>query len=171
MNVIRIAKWVGGVSLMVAICSTSAGTGAVLTACGESSGCTQLRTDMYSLLEQWGQCDPNNPFETCLLEPGNPKDCTGVISCPFGINPLYRSDAEQRMLTIGQQSQGCYLCATPNCTAGSLAWCEPVTRRCMVITAILDGGEVISEINLDSGSSVPSSDAAGSGPTADGPVE
>jgi hypothetical protein len=171
MNVIGIVKWMGGVSLTLALFSTSAGTGAVLTACGESSGCTQLRTDTYALLEQWGQCDPDIPLGDCIIEPGNPKDCTGVLACPFAINPLYRSDAEQRMLTMGQQSQGCYLCAIPNCPQGDLAWCEPVSHRCMVISALLDGGAVISETTLDSGGSGLSPDVASPEPGADGSSE
>ena len=92
------------------------------------------------------------------------RDCTGVLSCNFAVNRTYRETAEQAVLTIGAQSQGCYVCATPNCVAGDLPYCEPVTRECILITDLLEGGTPVSvqaeggDVTFDS--SVPVFDAS-----------
>src|SRR5579864_2495392 len=121
-----------------------------VAACGDSSSCNSLRTSLYSQKLAWGACDPSNTDE-CIKVPGNPKDCTGVLSCDFAVTRSKREAAEQAVLTAGQQSQGCYLCATPNCVSGDIAICEPVTRECILITSIDDSG-AISQVSVDAGS-------------------
>ena len=70
----------------------------------------------------------SDPNDQCIFIPGNPKDCTGVLTCEFAVNRKYRADAELAVYTIGEQSQGCYLCAIPECISGELGYCEPVSR-------------------------------------------
>ena len=107
--------------------------------CGEGASCTQLRNTTYSTLQTWQACDPADP-EPCIMVGGNSKDCTGVLTCDFAVNPHYRMQAEQAVLTIGQQSQTCFLCAVPNCAGGVLGTCEPVSRRCILSPIALGAG-------------------------------
>ena len=129
---------VGGV---LAAASSTAATS--MSACGESGACTNLREATYASLETWQACDPAGPADQCIIEAGNPKDCTGVLSCDFAINPKYRAEAETMVYAIGQQSQGCYLCAVPNCITAEIGYCEPISRRCLGVSAVTDGGLVI----------------------------
>jgi hypothetical protein len=122
---------------------TYLGVATSTTACGEGPGCDSLRNSTYTSLQTWQACDPQDPT-SCIYQPGNPKDCTGVLSCDFAVNPIHRAEAEEAVQTIGQKSQSCYLCATPNCIQGSIPWCEPVSRRCMLVTQLLDGGTPVS---------------------------
>jgi hypothetical protein len=157
------------VGLVLAAASSTAATS--MSACGESGACTNLRQTTYANLEAWQACDPSGPAEQCIPEPGNPKDCTGVLACNFAINARFRAQAEMAVYTIGQQSQGCYLCAVPNCVAVETAICEPVSHRCIGVTQITDGGFVISSSPPeDSGTGTgnptgnpPTSDAGGTG--------
>jgi hypothetical protein len=161
MKSLRIARfarsvlWLLGGAVLVSI---PAGT-AALEACGESGSCTQLRSTLYASKVVWDACDPNaaHPEDECIFIPGNPKDCTGVLTCEFAVNRKFRADAEMAVYTVGQQSQGCYLCAQPNCIASSIAYCEPVSRRCIVVTGFTSSGQPIGGI-LDSG--LPVADAA-----------
>jgi len=105
----------------------------VTTACGDSDGCKATRDSTYASLTTWEECDPKQP-DPCIVEPGNPKDCTGVLACTFAINPIYRSEAEEAVLAMGEQSRGCYQCATPACGNGATAYCEPVSHRCMLLS-------------------------------------
>jgi hypothetical protein len=136
---------------------------AALEACGESGSCTQLRSSLYASKEIWDACDPAlpNPDSQCIFIPGNPKDCTGVLSCEFAVNRKFRADAEMAVYTVGQQSQGCYLCAQPECIAGELGYCEPVSKRCILVSGFSAGGEPIGGL-LDSGT-LPGSDAGSMG--------
>jgi hypothetical protein len=121
-----------GASLVVVTVLAGASMGVVssTTGCGEGGSCTQLRNTTYSNLQTWEACEPQDP-EACIPVAGNPKDCTGVLTCDFAVNPHYRTQAEQAVLTIGQQSQTCFLCAVPNCGGGT-PMCEPVSRRCIL---------------------------------------
>jgi hypothetical protein len=132
-----------------AITCLSVATGAA--GCGEGAACDQLRSSTLSNLESWESCDPNDP-EACIVIPGNPRDCTGVLACDIAVNPHHRGDAEQAVLSIAQQSQSCFLCAVPNCAGGSAAWCEPVTRRCMLVAQVLDGGTPVFAPGTEGGS-------------------
>jgi hypothetical protein len=132
-----------GSGILIAMCglvtATSLGTSVSLTACGESGSCTKLRDDTYAAKSTWEACNPDDP-EPCIKVFGNTKDCTGVLSCDFAVNPHHRSEAEKSVLTIASQSQGCYLCAIPNCVSGDITLCEPVSRRCIVVTMLTDSG-------------------------------
>jgi hypothetical protein len=128
---------------------------AVTTACGDSSDCKVVRDSTYQALLTWEQCDPTQPNQ-CIVVQGNPKDCTGVLTCNFAVNPNYRTQAEQTVLVMGEQSRGCNLCATPSCGNGETAYCEPASRRCMVqSTSSAVGGPPASDggsaIVLDAG--------------------
>jgi hypothetical protein len=164
MNSSKIAKSLVVVAFGGLLFATSVGTGASLTACGESSSCTQLRHDTDAQLQTWEQCDPADPT-SCIIEQGNPLDCTGVLSCKFAINPHFRFDAEQAVQTMGEQSQGCHLCAIPNCASGDIPYCEPTLHKCMVVTSLIDAGGVLVPTGgtADTGAPVPVSDAATSG--------
>src|SRR5205823_9160794 len=76
---------------------------------------------------------------------GNPKDCSGVLTCDFAVNARYRDVAELAVYKIGEQSQGCHLCATPNCIGGDLAYCEPISKRCIPIANLIGGIPVIGD--------------------------
>ncbi len=176
MNLLR---WIrrGVVATIVALVAlptfssfASFATVASLSACGESPTCSRLRDTTYANKETWDACDPDAP-EPCVFVLGNPKDCTGVLACEFAVNPVHRAEAEMAVLTIGQQSQGCYLCAIPNCVMGDIPWCEPVSRRCMIITALSDGGvplaavepptpEASTPVTVDANAPATSSDAS-----------
>ncbi|MBV9947781.1 MAG: hypothetical protein JOZ69_13080, partial [Myxococcales bacterium] len=79
----------------------------------------------------WGACDPRDP-NACIQVGGNSRDCTGVLTCDFAVNRQHRLEAEHAVLTIGQQSLGCYLCAQPNCVGG-IPTCEPVSQQCILV--------------------------------------
>jgi hypothetical protein len=135
-NLMRHGAWglLGG-----ALAIGAFGTTASLSACGDSASCTRLRNDTNATKQIWGACDPD-AIEPCIKVFGNVKDCTGVLSCDFAVNPVYREQAEQAVQTIAGESQGCYQCATPNCVEGDYVWCEPITRQCLVVTGFSDGG-------------------------------
>lgn len=143
MNLLRNARSGAVIALGAAALSSSVGTGLSLTACGESASCTKLRSDTYAIKQIWDACNPDDP-EPCIKVAGNGRDCTGVLSCDFAVTPRHRAEAEQTVLTIAEQSQGCYLCALPNCIVGDIAVCEPVSRRCILVTTLVDGGSASS---------------------------
>jgi hypothetical protein len=139
-RIVRALLWLAGGALLLSIPAAAT----TIEACGESGACTQLRQTEYQNLVAWQECDPSAPpFTQCLQIAGNPKDCTGVLSCNFAVNANHRADAEQAVLTAGQQSQGCFLCAVPNCLGGDLTYCEPHSHRCELAQEVLDGGAVI----------------------------
>ncbi len=119
------------------------GSTAPLAGCGETGACQRLRNNTYADKLVWGACDPT-AAEPCIEVFGNVRDCTGVLACNFAVNPSYREAAESAVLTIGEQSQGCYACATPNCSGGDIPWCEPVTKQCVLVSQILEGGVPVS---------------------------
>ena len=124
-----------------------------IAACGETADCKNLRETTYANKRTWDACDPNetNP---CIKVPGNQKDCTGVLTCDFAVNRPFRDQAELAVYKIGEQSQGCFLCAVPNCIAGEIPFCEPVSRRCIIISQLLDDGGIV-QGSADSGSPAP----------------
>jgi hypothetical protein len=122
--------------------------------CGESGACSQLRQDTYAQLHQ------------CIFVAGNPKDCTGVLTCEFAVNRKFRPDAELTVASIGEQSQGCYLCAVPNCITAGDPYCEPVTRECIVVSGFTSSGSPIGT-SEDSGVSLPIEDASSGLPPTD----
>ena len=151
MNLLRVVRT--GLLIIVAGLAvwSPVASGISLTACGESGSCTRLRDDTNVAKATWDACNPSDP-EPCIEVYGNPKDCTGVLSCNFAVNPHHRAEAEQAVQTIAQQSQGCYLCAVPNCATGTGTECDAVTHRCVLIPA---GAAAPGELPLvnDSGSS------------------
>ena len=155
-SIVRSFFWLVGGAVLLSIPAASVS----LEACGESGSCTQLREQMYATKEVWDACDPTapNPNTQCIFVPGNPKDCTGVLTCEFAVNVKHRAEAEQAVYAIGEQSQGCYLCATPECITGSLGYCEPASRRCMLVSGFTPGGQPIGGLQ-DAGA--PSDSGAG----------
>lgn len=128
---------------------------ATTVACGDSDGCKQTRTTVYNELVAWEACDPTKENQ-CIVEPGNPKDCTGVLSCPFAINAANRTIAELTMLEMPEQSTGCYICGVPNCASSAIALCQPAgsgstSGRCLAFSTVFteDGGVVV--VPQDSG--------------------
>ncbi len=155
MSLLPVARRGVRIGIVGIIAAASLGTGVPLTGCGESASCAKLRSDNYALKETWDACDPGDA-EPCIKVLGNPKDCTGVLACDFAVNPHHRAEAEQTVLTVGEQSQGCFLCAIPNCAGGDLTWCEPVSRRCILVTALSDAGPSVADQpapGVDSGQS------------------
>jgi hypothetical protein len=140
MDFLRMTRLGVGVVTGALLTAVWFGMDATLSACGESGACSRLREDTYASKKVWDQCDPNQGVTACIKVFGNPKDCTGVLSCDFAVNPLHRAEAEQTVLVMGQQSQGCYLCATPNCAVGDIAYCEPMSRRCIIVTTLTEAG-------------------------------
>ena len=107
-----------------------------LSQCGDKGRCDQLRNDTYEKRRAWAQCISD---EDCFPLAGNPRDCTGVLACPFAVNRRYREDAERVMLTIGEDSVDCHVCAVPNCNASSETHCEPLSHQCVVVE-LVDAG-------------------------------
>jgi hypothetical protein len=137
--IVRSVLWLLGGALVLSIPAASTS----IEACGESGACTQLRNQIYAEKATWDACDPTATDQNnqCIFIPGNPKDCTGVLTCEFAVNPQFREDAELAVYTIGQQSQGCYLCAVPDCISASIPYCEPVSRRCIVVSGFSSTGQ------------------------------
>src|SRR5947199_5647333 len=98
---LRTTLWAWGFSLLAV-----AGV-LVATACGESDGCKALRDQTYANKRVWDACEPDpfNPFKDCIKVAGNPKDCSGVLTCDFAVNARYRDVAELAVYKIGEQSQ------------------------------------------------------------------
>ena len=151
------ALWLLGVGMLLSIPAASTS----IEACGESGACSQLRQTTYADKLAWGACDPTlpNPNAQCIFVAGNPKDCTGVLTCEFAVNAKYRELAEMAVESIGEQSQGCYLCAVPNCITAGDPYCEPVSRECLVVSGFTASGAPIG-ITEDSGSTAPPDDSA-----------
>ena len=154
-RILRSLVWLAGGVVLLTIPAAST----TIEACGESGACEQLRQTEFADLTAWQNCDPDVFPSQCLQIAGNPKDCTGVLACSFAVNATHRADAEWAVLVSGQQSQGCYLCATPSCLGGDLAYCEPTSHRCDLAAVILDGG-VITGPPEDSGAAPPAHDSA-----------
>jgi len=155
-GVAKVGFWFAVTGFIVA---AGFGSTVTLSACGESGGCTKLRNDLYATKEKWDACDPADGPTACIKVSGNTRDCTGVLSCDFAVNPHHRAEAEQQVLTVGQQSQGCFLCATPNCIGGDIAYCEPISRRCIIVTTLDDAGGPQFGGDIDSGNPTPGNDA------------
>jgi hypothetical protein len=125
---------------IIAFVVQAGATASVTEGCGDSGSCMSLRQTTFTQLQAWEECVPGDDA-ACILEPGNPKDCTGVLTCPFAINAEHRAAAEQTMLVIGEQSTGCYQCAVPSCFTGNTAYCEPISKRCLIIQTGLAGDD------------------------------
>jgi hypothetical protein len=108
-----------------------------LAHCADKRNCDELRQELFLQKRAWAACESD--FD-CVLVGGNPKDCTGVLACPFAVNRANRDTAERQVLSAGDDSVMCHLCAVPTCVSGDIPVCEPSTRRCLVVTSIVDGG-------------------------------
>lgn len=108
-----------------------------LAECGDKARCDQLRDDTYEKKRTWAECMTD---ADCFPLAGNPHDCTGVLACPFAVNIRYREDAERLMLTIGEDSVDCHVCAVPNCNSSSTPLCEPTSHQCVMMDVVGDGG-------------------------------
>ncbi|SRR6266545_2123570 len=116
--------------------------------CADKANCDDLRQSLYEQKKQWASCSVD---ADCIIMPGNSKDCTGVLACPFAISRGYLEPAERTTLTIGDDSVDCHLCATPNCSGGTLAVCEPVTHQCLIVAGTPDAGASGGGSGFDSG--------------------
>lgn len=105
------------------------------------SHCEKMRDDLTALKEKWGECETSLD---CIKVFGNDKDCTGILSCDFAVNRMYRQEAERRVASLPEETVDCIECQPPNCVSGELSYCEPVTRRCIVITDLIGGSPGIS---------------------------
>jgi hypothetical protein len=108
-----------------------------LAQCGDKARCEQLRDETYAKRHAWAECVSD---DDCFTMPGNPRDCTGVLSCPFAVNIRHREEADRLSLTIGEDSVDCHVCAVPNCATSSRANCEMTSHQCVTADKI-DGGE------------------------------
>jgi hypothetical protein len=99
-----------------------------LAHCTDGANCDVLRQNLYDQRKAWSTCQVD---ADCLVLPGNTQDCTGVLTCPFAVNRTSREAAERKMLSIGDESVKCHLCATPSCGSGSSAICETTTHQCI----------------------------------------
>jgi hypothetical protein len=108
-----------------------------LVHCGDKAHCEQLRQDTYAARVQWAQCQSDSD---CIVLQGNPGDCTGVLTCPFGVNLTHRQEAELKLLQIGDDSLDCHLCATPNCSLGTASICEPTSHQCLILATSFEAG-------------------------------
>jgi len=133
------ALWLVGVAALLSVPAASTS----IEACGESGACSQLRQTTYGDKLAWGACDPAlpDPNDQCIFVAGNPKDCTGILTCEFAVNRNFREVAELAVASIGEQSQGCYLCAVPNCITAGDPYCDPVSRECLVVSGFTSGGQ------------------------------
>jgi len=116
-----------------------------LSQCGDKARCDQLRDDTYEKRRAWAQCDSD---DDCFPLAGNPRDCTGVLSCPFAVNRRFREDAERLTLTIGEDSVDCHVCAVPNCNGSSEAHCDPFSHQCLMETFFDAGPPFVPPANL-----------------------
>jgi hypothetical protein len=124
------------------------------------SNCEVLRDDLYAQKLKWQQCDSDLD---CMEIGGNSKDCTGILSCNLSINRRYRDEAVRRIASLPEDSVDCMLCVSPNCEEGMISICEPVTKQCLLVTKILDGGAAsASFFTPDSGAPPPDFGAGGS---------
>jgi hypothetical protein len=112
------------------------------------SHCESLRDDLFAKKLKWQQCEKDSD---CYKVFGNRKDCTGIFSCDLGVNRVYRNDADRRIASLGEDTVDCMECATPNCVAGAITLCEPVSHQCVLVTSILDGGTFDSTTDPDTG--------------------
>src|SRR5579859_2616155 len=99
----RLALWLVAVGAPLAATAT-VGSTLTVAACGDSSQCDKVRDQTFAQKQIWEVCEPN-ALDPCIKAFGNVKDCSGVLSCDFAINPMYRQEAEQAVLTIAQQTQ------------------------------------------------------------------
>jgi len=99
--------------------------------------CEDLRDELTALKQKWQACQTD--FD-CILVGGNVKDCTGIFSCNTAVNKMHREDAERRIASLPEETVDCMVCKSPNCISGMITLCEQVTKTCIVVTEILDGG-------------------------------
>jgi hypothetical protein len=107
-----------------------------LAQCGDKAKCEQLREETYAKRRAWAACVSD---DDCFTMTGNPRDCTGVLTCPFAVNIRHREEADRLTLTIGEDSVDCHVCAIPNCATSARANCEMTSHQCVTADRI-DGG-------------------------------
>jgi hypothetical protein len=102
-----------------------------------SSQCESLRDELTKTKRQWSRCSSH---ADCIKIGGNPGDCTGIMTCNFAVNRSSRLEAERRVASLPEETLDCSECTAPNCVSGDIAFCEPRSGQCMVVTEVLDGG-------------------------------
>lgn len=110
--------------------------------------CEDLRDELFALKENWRKCETDLD---CFIVGGNVKDCTGILSCNVGVNRAYRAEAERRIASLPEETVDCMVCKSPNCETGEITLCEPVTKSCIIVTKVLDGGVTSNFVEPDAG--------------------
>jgi hypothetical protein len=103
-------------------------TALALVDCGDKARCNTVRDETYQKRVTWARCDAD---ADCIVLAGNQSDCTGVLACPFAIHRSHREEAERLLLTIGEDSVDCHICAVPTCTGGATT-CEQSSHQCVM---------------------------------------
>jgi hypothetical protein len=125
-------------SVVAGVFVVASATTASITACGDSAQCNRVRNDTAAKLKTWAACSQFD--DVCRKIPGNFRDCSGVLSCDFAVNDRHSAEAQDAVLRIANETQGCYLCAQPNCPNGDFAVCDLVAQQCIIATTISGGG-------------------------------
>lgn len=99
------------------------------------SNCEDLRNELTAQKTEWSKCSRN---EECVIVGGNTGDCSGILSCNFAVHRVHRLTAERRVASLPEESVDCMACNSPNCESGDLAFCEPVSGRCMIVTDLVE---------------------------------
>ena len=107
----------------------------------DNSQCESLRDELTRQKLSWQDCTRDTD---CVKAFGHGADCTGILSCDFAVNAAHRLTAERRVASLPEETRDCIECASPNCVSGNIALCEPATRKCILVTEILQPGQVSS---------------------------
>jgi hypothetical protein len=111
------------------------------TSCNNAQ-CESLRDELTSTKRRWARCTTHTD---CIKIGGSSGDCTGIMTCDFAVNRSFRLEAERRIASLPEETVDCTQCTSANCVAGDIAWCEPRSGQCIVVTEILDAGQTPSE--------------------------
>jgi hypothetical protein len=114
-----------------------------------SAQCESLRDELTRAKHQWAKCSAHSD---CVKIGGNPGDCTGIMTCNFAVNRKSRLEAERRVASLPEETVDCTECTAPNCVVGDIAFCEPTSGQCIVVTDVVDGGAMPSEGGSSGGS-------------------
>lgn len=103
--------------------------------------CEELRDKLNGLKADWQRCQKD---DDCIVVGGSSKDCSGILSCNFAVNRIYRSEAERVVASLPETTVDCIECSSPNCIGGETAQCDRVTWRCStaIVTLLPDASSI-----------------------------